>query len=246
MIEYVENKEMIARRIACIFKTGDVVNLGIGLPTLVANYIPEDVTIVLQSENGMLGLGPAPEKGFDDPDLTNAGAQPVTILPGGAFFDSAMSFGIIRGGHVDYTVLGVLEVDQEGNLANYKIPGKMVPGMGGAMDLVAGSRVVIAATTHLEKSGASKLKRRCALPLTAAHEVNLIVTDVGYFEVMGGKFYLLEYFEPYTPEWIKEHTEAEVVVMSTCRPYSAQSCTSSMMVSTASAISATEAHSKRL
>ena len=214
MIEYAENKEIIAKRIARIFKNGDVVNLGIGLPTLVANYIPPEVSIVLQSENGMLGLGPAPE--VPDPDLTNAGAAPAGIIPGGVFFDSATSFGIIRGGHVDYTVLGVLEVDQEGNLANYKIPGKLVPGMGGAMDLVAGSRVVIAATTHLEKSGASKLKRRCKLPLTAAREVNLVVTDVGYFEVMGDKFYLLEYFAPYTPEWIVEHTDAEVVVMSTC------------------------------
>jgi len=216
MIEYVENKEIIAKRIARIFKDGDVVNLGIGLPTLVANYIPGDITVILQSENGMMGLGPAPEKGKEDKDLTNAGAQPVSIMPGGCFFDSATSFGIIRGGHVDYTVLGVLEVDQEGNLANYKIPGKLVPGMGGAMDLVAGSRVVIAATTHLEKSGASKLKRRCKLPLTAAREVNLVVTDVGYFEVMGDKFYLIEYFDPYTPEWIQEHTDADVVVMSTC------------------------------
>jgi len=216
MIEYVENKDIIAKRIARIFKTGDVVNLGIGLPTLVANYVPEGVTIILQSENGMMGLGPAPEKGREDKDLTNAGGIPVSVLPGGCFFDSATSFGIIRGGHVDYTVLGVLEVDQEGNLANYKIPGKLVPGMGGAMDLVAGSRVVIAATTHLEKSGATKLKRRCSLPLTAAKEVNLIVTDVGYFEIMGDKYYLLEYFPPYTPEWIKEHTEGELVVMSTC------------------------------
>ncbi len=216
MIEYVENKDIIARRIARIFKNGDVVNLGIGLPTMVANFLPAGVTIILQSENGMMGLGPAPEKGREDKDLTNAGAAPVTVLPGGCFFDSATSFGIIRGGHVDYTVLGVLEVDQEGNLANYKIPGKMVPGMGGAMDLVAGSRVVIAATTHLEKSGASKLKRRCKLPLTAAREVNLVVTDVGYFEVMGDKFYLLEYFAPYTPEWIVGHTDADVVVMSTC------------------------------
>ncbi len=220
MIEYVENKEIIAKRIARIFKNGDVVNLGIGLPTLVANFLPEDVSIILQSENGMLGLGPAPA--VPDPDLTNAGGQSAGIVPGGIFFDSATGFGIIRGGHVDYTVLGVLEVDQEGNLANYKVPGKLVPGMGGAMDLVAGSRVVIAATTHLEKSGTSKLKRRCKLPLTAAREVNLVVTDVGYFEVMGDKFYLLEYFAPYTPEWIVEHTDADVVVMSTC----CQSCVS--------------------
>jgi 3-oxoacid CoA-transferase B subunit len=216
VIEYVENKEIIAQRIARIFKTGDVVNLGIGLPTLVSNYLPKDVTVVFQSENGMLGLGPAPEKGKGHKDLTNAGAQAASILPGGCFFDSATSFGIIRGGHVDYTVLGVLEVDQEGNLANYKVPGKMVPGMGGAMDLTTGSRVVIAATTHFEKSGASKLKRRCSLPLTAAKEVNLVVTDVGVFEVMGGRFYLLEHFAPYTAEWIQEHTDAEVVLKLEC------------------------------
>lgn len=218
-MEYTENKEIIAKRIAQFFKTGDVVNLGIGLPTLVANYLPHDVTIVLQSENGMLGLGAAPEKGQEDRDLTNAGAVPVTIAKGGCFFDSATSFGIIRGGHVDYTVLGVLEVDQEGNLANYKIPGKMVPGMGGAMDLVAGSRVVIAATTHLEKSGTSKLKRRCSLPLTAKNRVNYVITDVGFFEVVGGKFYLKEYFAPYTPEWIVEHTDADVVVVNDIKSF---------------------------
>lgn len=219
MIEYVENKENIARRIARIFKTGDVVNLGIGLPTLVGNYVPPDVTVILQSENGLIGLGPAPEKGREDKDLTNAGAMPVTLLAGGAYFDSAVSFGIIRGGHVDCTVLGVLEVDQEGNLANYKIPGKMVPGMGGAMDLVAGSRVVVAATTHLEKSGASKLKRRCTLPLTAERGVDIVVTDVGYFEVKGSHFVLSEYFEPYTPGWIVEHTDADVQVAPDCKPW---------------------------
>jgi acetate CoA/acetoacetate CoA-transferase beta subunit len=217
MIEYVENKEIIAKRIACIFKSGEVVNLGIGLPTLVANFLPSGVTIILQSENGMLGLGPAPAPGAEDKDLINAGAGHVTVMPGGCFFDSATSFGIIRGGHVDYAVLGVLEVDQEGNLANYKIPGKLVPGMGGAMDLVAGSRVIITATSHFERSGASKLKRRCSLPLTAAKKVNLVVTDVGYFEVLGGKFRLLEWFEPYDPDWIIARTDADVEVMSTCR-----------------------------
>ncbi|MBL8967261.1 MAG: 3-oxoacid CoA-transferase subunit B [Spirochaetaceae bacterium] len=220
-MEYQENKDIIAKRIALMLKTGDVVNLGIGLPTLVANYVPADVVVILQSENGLIGLGPAPEKGKEQKDLTNAGAQPVTILPGGAFFDSATSFGIIRGGHVDATVLGVLEVDQEGNLANYKIPGKMVPGMGGAMDLVAGSRVVIAATTHFEKSGAAKLKRRCSLPLTAAHEVDFVVTDLGLFHVEEGKFVLKEYFEPYTPEWIKEKTDADVVIAPDCRLFKA-------------------------
>lgn len=219
MIEYVENKEIIARRIARFFKSGDVVNLGIGLPTMVGNFVPSDVTVILQSENGMMGLGPAPATGREDKDLTNAGGMPVTVLPGGCFFDSATSFGIIRGGHVDYTVLGVLEVDQEGNLANYKIPGKMVPGMGGAMDLVAGSKQVIAATTHLEKSGKSKLKQRCSLPLTAAHEVDIVVTDVGYFAVKDGKFHLMEYFAPYSPEWIVQHTDADVVVDKQCKEF---------------------------
>jgi len=219
MIEYAENKEIIARRIARFFKSGDVVNLGIGLPTMVGNFVPADVTVILQSENGLMGLGPAPAKGQEDKDLTNAGAMPVTILAGGCFFDSATSFGIIRGGHVDYTVLGVLEVDQEGNLANYKIPGKMVPGMGGAMDLVAGSKKVITATTHLEKSGKSKLKKRCTLPLTAAHEVDIVVTDVGYFAVKDGRFHLMEYFAPYSPEWIVEHTDADVVVDTHCKEF---------------------------
>jgi acetate CoA/acetoacetate CoA-transferase beta subunit len=219
MIEYVENKDIIVKRIALMFKTGDVVNLGIGLPGLVANHIPAAVCIMLQSENGVMGLGPAPLHGKGHKDLTNAGCQPVTILPGGSFFDSATSFGIIRGGHVDYTVLGVLEVDQEGNLANYKIPGKMVPGMGGAMDLVAGSRVVIAATTHFDRSGASKLKKRCTLPLTAAHEVDYVVTDVGFFKVEGGVFNLKEYFEPYAPDWIKSRTEAEIFVDRDCKAF---------------------------
>jgi acetate CoA/acetoacetate CoA-transferase beta subunit len=216
-MEYVANKEIIAKRIARIFKSGEVVNLGIGLPTLVGNYIPQDVTIVLQSENGMMGLGPAPAKGGEDMDLTNAGGSPVTVQLGGCFFDSATSFGIIRGGHVDYTVLGVLEVDQEGNLANYKVPGKMVPGMGGAMDLTTGARVVIAATLHFEPSGASRLKRRCTLPLTASREVNLVVTDLGVFEVMGDRFYLVECFAPYTPEWIQERTDADIIVKNDCR-----------------------------
>lgn len=215
MIEYAENKERIARRAAMVFHDGDIVNLGIGLPTSVVHFLPRGISIVLQSENGMLGL--APQQGPVDPDLTNAGAQPAGILPGGCFFDSAVSFGIIRGGHVDYTILGVLEVDQNGNLANYKVPGKMVPGMGGAMDLVSGSRIVIGATTFLEKSGASKLKRRCTLPLTAAGEVDILVTDVGYFEIAGGAFHILEYYPPYTPEWIIGHADADFVVPSTCR-----------------------------
>jgi acetate CoA/acetoacetate CoA-transferase beta subunit len=216
-MDYTPNKDNIAKRIARIFKTGDVVNLGIGLPTLVVNHLPADVTIILQSENGLMGLGPAPAKGEENWDMVNAGGSPITIQPGGCFFDSATSFGIIRGGHVDYTVLGVLEVDQKGNLANYKVPGKMVPGMGGAMDLTIGARVVIAATLHFEPSGASRLKRHCSLPLTAAGEVNLIVTDVGLFEVMGERFHLRECFAPYTPEWILEKTDADIVVDTDCK-----------------------------
>jgi acetate CoA/acetoacetate CoA-transferase beta subunit len=216
-MEYIANKEIIAKRIAGIFKTGEVVNLGIGLPTLVGKYIPQDVNIVLQSENGIMGLGPAPAKGSEDRDVIDAGGTPASIQKGGCFFDSAVSFGIIRGGHVDYTVLGVLEVDQEGNLANYKVPGKIVPGMGGAMDLTSGTRVVIAATLHFQKSGASRLMRRCTLPLTALREVNMVVTDLGVFEVLGDRFHLKECFSPYTPEWIQEHTDADIIVKNDCR-----------------------------
>jgi acetate CoA/acetoacetate CoA-transferase beta subunit len=216
-MEYIANKDMVAKRIAGIFKTGEVINLGIGLPTLVEKYIPQDVSLALQSENGIMGIGPAPAKGSENRDVTDAGGSPVTIWPGACFFDSATSFVIIRGGHVDYSVLGVLEVDQEGNLANYKVPGKMVPGMGGAMDLTIGARVVIAATLHFQPSGASRMKRRCTLPLTAVQEVNLVVTDLGVFEVLGGRFHLAECFAPYTPEWIQERTDADIVVKNNCR-----------------------------
>jgi 3-oxoacid CoA-transferase B subunit len=216
-MEYAPNKESIAKRIAMFFKQGDVVNLGIGLPTLVGNYVPEGVTILLQSENGMMGLGPAPKPGEGHRDLVNAGGAAATILPGGCFFDSATSFGIIRGGHVDYTVLGVLEVDQEGSLANYKIPGKMVPGMGGAMDLTIGARVVIAATLHFDPKGASRLKKKCSLPLTAKGEVNYVITDLGFFEVSGGRFALKEAFAPYAPEWIIEKTDADVAMADGCK-----------------------------
>ena len=215
-MEYVANKEIIARRIARIFKTGEVVNLGIGLPTLVEKYIPKEVNIILQSENGILGLGSPPAKGCEDNDVTDAGGSPASVRPGGCFFDSAASFGIIRGGHVDYTVLGVLEVDQEGNLANYKVPGKMIPGMGGAMDLTTGARLVIAATLHFQPSGASRLMRRCTLPLTAIHEVNTVITDLGVFEVIGGRFHLSECFAPYTPGFILERTDADIIVKNGC------------------------------
>jgi acetate CoA/acetoacetate CoA-transferase beta subunit len=203
---------MIARRIAQELKDGDVVNLGIGLPTMVNDFIPPGVEVTLQSENGFVGLGPNPEPGEEDPDLVNAGGQPVTILPGGAFFDSALSFAIIRGGHVDVTVLGALEVDAEGNLANWMVPGKMVPGMGGAMDLVVGAKKVIVATTHVTKNGEPKLLKKCRLPLTAAKQVNLVVTDMGVFEVKGGSMLMLEKNPEFTVDEIQAATEADLVL----------------------------------
>lgn len=204
-------KELIAKRVAKELKDGDVVNLGIGLPTMVANYLPDGVDVTLQSENGFVGLGPAPEKGKEDKDLTNAGGQPVTIKPGGAFFDSATSFTIIRGGHVDATVLGALQVDAKGNLANWMIPGKMVPGMGGAMDLVTGAKKVIIAMTHTAK-GNPKILKECTLPLTAAGQVNLIVTEMGVMEVTDKGLVLKEINPEFTVEDVKAATEAELII----------------------------------
>ena len=219
-MEYTPDKTKIAMRVASMFESGDLVNLGIGLPTLVGNYIPEDVEIILQSENGFTGLGPEPRDGELNPDLVNAGGVPVTILPGGAFFDSAVSFGIIRGGHLSCTVLGVLEADQKGNLANYMIPGKMVPGMGGAMDLLTGAKKVIAAAVHFNKNGTSRMVRECTLPLTAAKEVDCIVTDLGLFEIGEDTFVLKEYFAPATPEYIVKNTQADIVIADDCRAFS--------------------------
>jgi 3-oxoacid CoA-transferase B subunit len=218
-MDYKPDKTKIAKRIACFFKDGDLVNLGIGLPTLVGNYIPEDVSIILQSENGFLGLGQEPDESNINPDLVNAGGVPVTILPGGCFFDSAQSFGIIRSGRLDYTVLGVLEADQSGNLANYMIPGKMVPGMGGAMDLLSGARKVIAATVHFDTKGQSKMVKACTLPLTAQGEVDYIVTELGMFELGEDCFILKEFFAPATPEWIVENTQAKVLIDPLCKEY---------------------------
>lgn len=215
-MNYTPDKSKIAKRIARFFKSGDIVNLGIGLPTEVANYIPSDVIISLHSENGFLGLGPAPKAGEEDWDLVNAGGMPVTILPGGAFFDSAISFAIIRGGHLDYTVLGVLEVDQLGNLANYKVPGKLIPGMGGAMDLTVGAKKVIAATLHFDK-GQSKLVKRCSLPLTARGEVDYVVTDLGLFTIENGQFVLQEYFKGCSAEFIIENTPADIIMSPNCK-----------------------------
>ncbi|WP_432409602.1 3-oxoacid CoA-transferase subunit B [Wukongibacter sp. M2B1] len=204
-------KEVIAKRIAKELKDGDVVNLGIGLPTMVANYIPEGVNVILQSENGFIGLGPAPKTGEEDRDIVNAGAQYVTVNKGAAFFDSAVSFGIIRGGHVDTTVLGALEVDQKGNLANFMIPGKMVPGMGGAMDLVSGAKKVIIAMNHTAK-GKSKILKECTLPLTAVGKVNLIVTEMAVIEVALEGLVLKELAPNVTIEDILMRTEADLII----------------------------------
>ena len=204
-----EKKPRIARRVAQELEDGELVNLGIGLPTMVADYIPDDIDITLHSENGFVGLGPTPPEGEEDKDLINAGGQPVTIREGGAFFDSATSFAIIRGGHLDTTVLGALEVDAGGNLANWKIPEKLVPGMGGAMDLTTGARRVIVATTHTTRRGDSKIVQDCDLPLTAAGEVDLIVTELALFSVEEDGLLLLEKEESTEIEEIEKMTDAD-------------------------------------
>lgn len=205
------SREMIVQRVAKELKDGDVVNLGIGMPTLVANYVPQEMDVTFQSENGFLGLGSAPEPGQEDKYIVNAGGQPVTIQPGGMFFDSATSFAIIRGGHVDVTVLGALQVDEEGNLANWMIPGKMVPGMGGAMDLVVGAKRVIVAMEHTSK-GAHKILKKCKLPLTASHQVNMIITEMGVIEVTKEGLMLTEIAEEYTVEEVQAATEATLII----------------------------------
>ncbi|MCD6436339.1 MAG: CoA transferase subunit B [Clostridiales bacterium] len=204
-------KSIIAKRVAKEFKDGNLVNLGIGLPTLVANYIPEDIEITLQSENGFVGIGPAPEEGKEDPNLVNAGAQPVTINSGAAFFDSSISFSIIRGGHLDFTVLGALQVDENGNLANWIIPGKKVPGMGGAMDLVTGAKKVIIATTHTAK-GTPKILKNCTLPLTAKGKVSMIVTEMAVLEVTPEGLVLKELGPDVTVEDVIAKTEATLII----------------------------------
>ncbi|RHW41685.1 3-oxoacid CoA-transferase subunit B [Neobacillus notoginsengisoli] len=203
-------KQIIAARVAKEMKDGDVVNLGIGLPTMIPNFLPEDVNVILQSENGYIGLKPL--EGEIDPDLVNAGGQPAGIIPGGAFFDSLFSFELIRGGHVDVTVLGGLEVDEKGNLANWMVPGKMVPGMGGAMDLVTGAKKVIVAMEHCAKSGTSKVLKECRLPLTGKGVVDLIVTEMAVFRVTPEGLLLEELQEGATLEEVRGKTEASFKV----------------------------------
>lgn len=207
----VDPKEKIAKRVAQELKEGDLVNLGIGLPTLVANYIPKGVHVFFQSENGIIGMGPEPEKGFENKDLTNAGAGFVTALPGAMTFDSAFSFALIRGGHLDVTVLGGLQVDEEGHLANWMIPGKMIPGMGGAMDLVTGAKRVIVAMTHTAK-GEPKILKKCTLPLTSIRRVDLIVTELAVIRPTDEGLVLEEIAEDTTLGEVTKLTEAKLIV----------------------------------
>jgi len=207
------DKNGIAKRIAQEVKDGSYVNLGIGIPTLVANYIPKGVNVTLQSENGMLGMGPFPIDGEEDADLINAGKQTITEVPGTAYFDSALSFGMIRAGKVDLTILGAMEVSENGDIANWKIPGKMVKGMGGAMDLVAAAKNIIVAMQHVNKAGESKLLPECTLPLTGVKCIKKIVTELAVLEVVPGKgFVLLERAPGVTVEEIRKATAGKLVV----------------------------------
>ena len=207
-----DTRERIVKRVAKFFKDGDLVNLGIGMPTMVANFIPPEINVMLQSENGFIGIGPSPEPGMEDKDTVNAGGIPATIIPGGACFDSATSFALIRGGHVDATVLGALEVDEAGNLANWVVPGKLVPGMGGAMDLVTGAKKVIIAMEHTTKDGSPKILKKCTLPLTAVNAVDYIVTELGVMEVTSDGILLTEIAPGVTVEEIQSKTEAKLII----------------------------------
>ena len=206
------SKEQIAQRIAKEVKNGYYVNLGIGIPTLVANFVRNDIEVEFQSENGILGMGPFPYEAEEDPDLINAGKQTVTILNGGSLFDSAMSFAMIRGQHVQLTVLGAMEVAQNGDIANWKIPGKMVKGMGGAMDLVASAENIIVAMMHTNKKGESKLLKKCSLPLTGVACVKKVVTNLAVLEIKNGAFHLLERAPGVSVEEIKNATEGTLII----------------------------------
>ena len=210
-------REVIARRCAKELKDGFVVNLGIGLPTLIPNYLPEGVKVVLQSENGLLGLGPTPEEGKENKYLVNAGGGYISVLPGGSIFDSSTSFGIIRGGHVDVTILGAMQVDEQGNLANWILPGGKTIGMGGAMDLLVGAKEVILAMEHTAK-GKPKILKRCTLPLTAPHEVDMIVTEMGVMKITPDGIVLSEINPEFTIDQVQQNTEATLIIPSDLKP----------------------------
>ncbi len=210
-------REIIAKRVAMELHDGDVVNLGIGLPTLVPNYLPEGVEVTLQSENGLLGMGPTPAEGEEDENLVNAGGGYITALPGAASFGSDTSFGIIRGGHVDATILGAMQVDEQGDLANWMIPGKLTPGMGGAMDLLIGAKKVILAMEHTAK-GNHKILKKCNLPLTAKGQVNLIVTEMGVMEITPKGIVLKELNPEFTVDDIQAATEATLIIADDLKP----------------------------
>ena len=206
------DKDTIAKRIAKELKDGFYVNLGIGIPTLVANHVPLEISIEFQSENGVLGMGPFPLEGEEDSDLINAGKQTITTMPGASFFDSSMSFSMIRGKHIDLTVLGAMEVSENGDIANWKIPGKLVKGMGGAMDLVASAENIIVAMMQINKRGESKLLKRCSLPLTGIKCVKKIVTELGVYEIIDEGFFLIEHAPGVSLEMIKNATEGNLII----------------------------------
>ena len=210
-------QNLIARRIAQELRSGMLVNLGIGIPTMVANHLPTGVHVYFQSENGLMGTGPVPERGLNHPDLTDAGGRPVTALPGACTFDSALSFGLIRGGHLDMTVLGGLQVNQSGQLANWMIPGKMVPGMGGAMDLVTGARKVVVAMQHTAK-GQSKVVKACSLPLTSVRTIDLLVTEMAVIAFPNGQATLMETAPGVSVEQVLAATEAELLISPDIKP----------------------------